>query len=312
MKTTNNILLTVLTIALAAATSPADPLPGEVLKFQQLPLDNLAIQGAIYNGHDERSIAFANFNTAGTLLDWTGGYMADDFSDKVSQPVVHVAWWGSYIGGGAPVNPAQQFLISFETDVPAQPGAPSHPGTPLLSQIVTAGSLSPGSGTFTETLVNGNVPEHLYKYNAELAIPFPEQKDTVYWLKIVALTNDPALAWGWHDRDYTVPDLLASTAVLPGESDIGPSGPLNPLSVWHFQDDAVVGGLIVTPNAAGGLTLQQPGFAPQNYIDNIDGPAGIGAYSKDLAFSLYTIPEPATLGVVALGGLAALRRRRRA
>jgi hypothetical protein len=298
-----------LSLVLSTATS-ADPLPGEVLKFQQLPLNNTPIQGAIYNGHDERSVAYANVNAAGNLVNWQGGYMADDFADKLSSPIVHVRWWGSYINGAAPPTPVQQFLISFESDVPAQAGVASHPGTPLLSQIVTLGSLAPGSGTFTETLVNGNVPEHLYKYNAELVVPFPEQKDTVYWLKIVALTNDPTLAWGWHDRDYTLQNLLASPAVLPGESNIGPLGPLNPLAVWHHQDDAVVGGLTVIPNAAGGLTVLQPTFAPQNYIDTIDGPVGIGAYSKDLAFELFTVPEPSGLGALMLSALLLGRRRR--
>ena len=180
MKTAAMAILTVVALAVLCVPAMGDPLPGEVLKFQQLPLDNLAIQGAIYNGHDERSIAYATFDATGNFVNWQGGYMADDFADKVGTPVVHVKWWGSYINGPAPATPVQQFLISFETDVPAQPGVPSHPGTPLLSQIVTLGALAPGSGTFTETLVNGNVPEHLYSYNAELKLPFAEANDTVY------------------------------------------------------------------------------------------------------------------------------------
>ena len=126
----------------------------------------------------------------------------------------------------------------------------------------------------------------------------------------MALTADPSLAWGWHDRDYTVQNPLASTLVVPGEVNIGPSGPLNPMPIWHFQDDAVVGGLIVTPIIPGGLNIQQPGFSPQSYLDNIDGPTGIGAYSKDLAFELYTVPEPATMALLTLGGWALIRRRR--
>jgi hypothetical protein len=310
MKTTAITILTGVALAFLCAPAMADPLANEVLKFQQLPLDNTPVQGALYNGHDERSTAYATLDATGAFLNWQGGYMADDFADKVSTPVVHVTWWGSYINTAVPPSPVQQFLISFETDVPALPGAASHPGTPILSQIVNAGALAPGSGTFTETLVNGNVPEHLYKYNAELALPFSEQKDTVYWLKIVALTNDPALAWGWHNRDYTTQDPLASPAVVPGETVIGPSGALIGQPVWHFQDDAVVGGLIVTPTAAGGLSVQQPGFAPQSYLDILDGPTGISTYSKDLAFELYTVPEPTTLALLALGGLAMLRRRR--
>src|SRR5439155_24180976 len=111
----------------------------------------------------------------------------------------------------------------------------------------------------TETLINGNVPEHLYQYNAELNLgqSFPEKQDTVYWLKIVALTQDTSLTWGWHNRDYTTQDLLASTspAVIPGENNIGNAAS----PIWHFQDDAVRGGMTMTFNTAGGLALNQFG-----------------------------------------------------
>jgi hypothetical protein len=311
MKTAAMAILTVVALAILCVPAMTDPLPGEILKFQQLPLDSTVVQGTTYNGHDEISSACANVDTFGNIIDYQGSYMADDFADKVSTSVVHVKWWGSYLVPGVPSTPVQQFLISFETDVPAAGGVASHPGTPLLSQIVSSGMLTPGSGTFTETLVNGNVPEHLYKYNAELALPFAEQKDTVYWLKIVALTNNSAEPWGWHDRDYTSKDFYASSAFTPGESDIGPSGLLGTQQVWHFQDDAVSGGLTVTPNPGGAPpTVVQTGFAAQSYIDVTDGPQGIGSYSKDLAFELYTVPEPATMSLLALGGLTLIRRRK--
>ena len=35
---------------------------------------------------------------------YQGSFMADDFSDTVSRPVVHVTWWGSYHRRG--VRPA--------------------------------------------------------------------------------------------------------------------------------------------------------------------------------------------------------------
>lgn len=297
--------VTAAVVSMYTTTAQADPLPGEVLKFQQLPINNMQAFGQLYQGHDELSTA--KLDTSGQF--YRGTFMADDFADNLSSPIVHVKWWGSYIQ-----NPnqsqVQQFLISFESDVPAGPnGGFSQPGTPLLSQIVQLGPLAPGSGTFTETLINGNVPEHLYQYNAELKLgqAFAEKKDTVYWLKIVALSQDPAMEWGWHDRDYMVQNLLASPLVSPGESNIGPAV----APIWHFQDDAVTGGVDIYPNAGPIVGVNQYNMTPTNYLDGLDGPTGIGQYSKDLAFEIYTVPEPAGLAMLGLGAAALLMRRPR-
>jgi hypothetical protein len=304
----------------------ADPLPGEVLKFQQLPLNNglaPSVGGQQFPGHDEWSTAL--LSTAAPTS-YQGVFMADDFADKFSTPVVHVKWWGSYDQNITGVNGVQQFLVSFESDVPVSTANPfSHPGTPLLSEIVRAGPLAPASGTFTEQLIKGAVQEHLYQYNAELAVPFAEQPDTVYWLKIVALVNPPTdgpIKWGWHDRDWGIKDTLASAppAVSPGEhiegTVLNSAGTLDP--VWHFQDDAVMGQITATPNAAGGFTLSETAMTPQNYIQiagavPIDGPPGIQQFSKDLAFELYTtpVPEPSTIVLFGLGGLGLVRLYRR-
>jgi hypothetical protein len=356
--------------ALLAGPAWADPLPGEVIKFQQLPLDGGIAPGVLpgyytgpyfntnglpapaipstapFGGHDELSTAYstaANPNVwqgGGGTAGAPGGYMADDFADQFTTPVVHVRWWGSYMNGTAPPVGGvgvKQFLITFESDVPAVPptptsqGIPSHPGTPLLSQIVTLGALAPSSGTFTETNVSPPAAPSptdgpLFQYNAELKTPFFEnqgtaggpQPNTVYWLKIVALA-DPTqanLTWGWHDRDWSIPDSLASVspAVKPGENVEGVLPSTNQ-SVWHFQDDAVAGSVLVTlPSGTTSPTVQQTGFTPQNYVEGVDGPTGISQFSKDLAFELFTpVPEPTSVALLGLGGIAlgavALRRR---
>ncbi|MCC7191211.1 MAG: hypothetical protein IT444_00390 [Phycisphaeraceae bacterium] len=309
------------------AVTQADPLPGQVLKFQQLPLDGTVITdttgtSGTYHGHDEYSTAYLN----AASQTYIGGYMADDFADLASTPVVHIKWWGSYLV--PPTAHVQKFLIAFESDVPAVPpqggvpGTPSHPDIsvqPLLSQIVTFGALAPGSGTFTETLQTA-VPggEDLYRYNAELAVPFNEQSDTVYWLKIVALDDSgvvPGLfTWGWHNRDYTQFDALASNAVpFPGgEYDQSTGGPVVP--IWHYQDDSVRGDIVITPSIVPGqYIINQNNYYPTSYLDGLDGPTGIGAYSEDLAFELYTvpIPEPASLMLLVSAGLLMLNRRDR-
>ncbi len=327
------------------AVATADPLPGrDKLKFSQQPMINTTVIDnngtvGIYQGHDELSTAYS-FNNQPL---WQGKFMADDFADNFSTPVVHVKWWGSYLKDVIdPSTPVNKFLISFESDIPAGP-APSfsRPGQPLLNQTVFRGALAPGSGTFTEKLIRGPDPilgESLYEYNAELHLgkDFKELKDTVYWLKIVAMVDVPLntptfdpynpqsslvpiTQWGWHNRDYTIQDTLASPNVAPGEFIEGIVGVNQP--VWHFQDDAVSGDVRIAANAAMGIVMPdifQANMSPQFYIDGVDGPAssipgthGIGQFSKDLAFELYTVvPEPSSC-LLLIVGLAGLARRRR-
>ena len=232
----------------------------------------------------------------------------------------------------------KQFLISFEKDVPVTDPTNttgySHPGAPLLNQIVTLGPIAPGSGTFTEAPVMtpppppgvGPGPESLFQYNAELNLgkAFFEHADTVYWLKIVALVDpqrDGPIAWGWHDRDWSIPDPLASMppAVVPGEGIVGTVGPIPPLAgtlpVWHFQDDAVTGPLTVTTDPSMPIMplVDQPFWTPTHYVPLVDGPDAIGQFSKDLAFELFTtVPEPSAMLLLGIGSLAlvAVHRRR--
>jgi PEP-CTERM motif len=343
--------------SMLVTSAAGDPLQGEVLKFQQLPLDNLTypvgdpVGGFVdqtYWGHDEFSTAY-NQSQAGIPAVYVGKFMADDFADGFNSPIVHVRWWGSYLVRN-PDFPVDKFLISFEEDVPADqsiPGSFSHPGAPLLNQVVTRDPLFSGSGTFTELPISPGGPpldEELLQYNAELNLgeEFPEMANKVYWLKIVALVDTPGILvdpsqpippnitqWGWHDRDYTKYDSLASAPpdVDPGERlefflDQTPG-----VAGYHFQDDAVTGDVTVDFTPVPGIPFplfpdvrqDQMTFQPMNYLDGIDGPgpgpfgeAGIGSYSKDLAFELYTVvPEPTSCVLMLLGAtLAGMWRRR--
>jgi hypothetical protein len=51
-------------------------------------------------------------------------------------------------------------------------------------------------------------------------------------------------------------------------------------------------------------------YQPTRYLEDADGPPPIGQFSKDLAFELYTVPEPGTCAVLAacLIGVVAWRR----
>jgi hypothetical protein len=187
MKTFQKSLLVGVAIAMAlfAGQAAADPYPNQVLKFQQLPQNNGILQtyptptlgGSPFPGHDETSTAY--LQTAGAPI-YTGTYMADDFADTFTTPVVHVRWWGSYLQNER-FGGVKKFLISFEHDVPATPTAPSHPDffhPGNLHQIVDlapAVAVLPPPGMFTEKFVPTPVPvggipprEGLWEYNAEL------------------------------------------------------------------------------------------------------------------------------------------------
>jgi len=325
--------LTTLAIAISllfsAVMAHADPLPGrDLLKFSQKPLDGTPIvtpDGTVrpFFGHDELSTAWGSPDASGVTI-YQGRFMADDFADRLNTPVFHVKWWGSYLENQI-IQPVDKFLISFESDMPADPLAGfSRPNEPLLNQIVRRGPLAPGSGTFTEKSISPGGPplaEKLYEYNAELYLDkaFPEDNDTVYWLKIVALVDvtDPGVPvtqWGWHNRDYTVPNPLASPLVVPGERVVGvlPGGE----SIWHFQDNAVEGTVFVDtagPNGTKMPVIEQTDYQPTHYLDGIDGPGavagtnfpGIGRFSKDLAFEIYTaVPEPTSIVLASLSAVA--------
>jgi hypothetical protein len=360
------LLLLVISSMFLTTTAVADPLPGrDLLKFSQLPMISTAIQDPIippnpnlvgvtaaatpvtftnYFGHDELSTIYGFHGSQPTDIPQTysGRFMADDFADKLNSPVVHVKWWGSYLGDHI-VEPLNRFLISFESDQQVDANNPfSHPAQPLLTQTVDrATTLTPGIGAFTEKLIRSPDPvrhESLYEYNAELHIdkPFPEKAHNVYWLKIAAMidtypgssnfdpynpqsgpfSGDNPTVWGWHNRDYTIQDTLASTAVAPGEV---LDGTINGSPIYHFQDDAVGGRLIANLTGPGAPTVAQSNMTPAFYVDGADGPAaiagavGISHYSKDLAFQLFTtqVPEPATCILFAVGcvGSGLLRRR---
>ena len=105
---------------------------------------------------------------------------------------------------------------------------------------------SPGSFKYSPGISHGRgLPflEPLYEYNAELKIPFNQVADTVYWLKIAALVDplvdaDPGtrIEWGWHNRDWTLTDLLASPVPAPGEHVQGfTPGPVRKISICSMQ-----------------------------------------------------------------------------
>jgi hypothetical protein len=131
MRTLTASFLGLLAVLAASSVAQADPLPGrDLLKFSQQPMIATTIPDTtgvvnVYGGHDELSTAYGFATAAGPPQDYSGRFMADDFADNLTSPVVHVKWWGSYFHDIInPQMPVDKFLISFEADVPAGP-APS-------------------------------------------------------------------------------------------------------------------------------------------------------------------------------------------
>ena len=102
-------------------------------------------------------------------------------------------------------------------------------------------------------------------------------------------------------------DPYAATppAVFPGEHNpksYNPTLPsipgLDDTDVWHFQDDAVSGDVFIDEDVADGVPfVDQPTWIEEYYrfiwelcgtTGYVDGPPEIEAYSKDLAFELWT------------------------
>ena len=287
----------------------------EKLKFQQLPLDGVPIEDFRYWGHDELSTAWRDpEDTTFPPHFFQGCYMADDFADLEHSPVIKIKWWGSYLENfyDPPSIQVDRFLIAFEKDVPAVgiPGeagyVPSHPGEVLLTQFVHRdfdGVLTPGE--FSEVNISPGGPpcnEMLFEYESVLENPFPQDPNTVYWLKIVAMVEaqpgqllmikqcgiplcelgrqpwsqiimqcpeleqwPPLIRWGWHNRDYTKMDPYASVppAVVPGEHIQGVLP--DGTNIWHFQDDAVTGEVFIDEATPEMPIVEQPTWMEEYY-----------------------------------------------
>jgi hypothetical protein len=74
----------------------------------------------------------------------------------------------------------------------------------------------------------------------------------------------------------------------------------------------VSGGITVFPTAMANMpSVEQFGYAPERYLFPWDGPDIISQFSKDLAFELYTIPEPSSVLLICIGFAAIGLRRSR-
>jgi hypothetical protein len=238
--------------------------------------------------------------------------LADDWRCSESGPVDDIHIWGSWLSDMLPIGnlPGGQIgpnagnvkiKLSIHSDVPKDSGAQplpfSHPGEQLWSYVFSPGQfIVRPYATGTEehffdpnpnALYPGGILGHdntIWQYNfthiGGLIPPFVQTQNTIYWLDVQVMpldpmgNPDPTKSFGWKTT--------------------------NPLETPHFMDDAVFAD---TEMFAGPLVNNM--WTPLVY------PIGhpFQGQSIDLAFVI--TPEPASLGLLVVGTLGLLLRRRR-
>lgn len=130
--------------------------------------------------------------------------VADDFICTATGPITDLHIWGSWLGDQVGQNPS--FGLCIFADVPAQPGAPSHPGASLWYQLL-APSNSQLYATVTpsewfwdprgQAIPNGDTQVWQYDFLIPEAAAFQQMQDSIYWLTVVS----EIWGFGWKTRD---------------------------------------------------------------------------------------------------------------
>lgn len=165
------------------------------------------------------------------------------------------------------------FLITFWSDVPASADDESHPGDALVEiDVDPADGQGIGWQEVADYDPSGN--ERKFKINLPVDDWFLQERGTIYWISIQG-------------------SAAGFTNMLLAEGE-------------HWGDDAVF------------LNTGQPAYDHWAYDENGDdqrytGLLPEGWTSADMSFRLTgtPVPEPATLAIVGVAGLAALLRRRK-
>ena len=166
------------------------------------------------------------------------------------------------------------FEVKFYADVPAEPGVDeSHPGTMLQECIVYPEAGGVGWSEVEENLFAINLPQDCW-FDQGL------EDGTIYWLSIRGITM--AGGWfAWAFVDYPVSNIDDAVLQVDG---------VGPYSHWGWVED---------PTYL---------YAPETYEGVYPGDPFVG--SADMSFYLTAIPEPGSLTLLGIGGLALVLRRR--
>jgi hypothetical protein len=188
-----------------------------------------------------------------------GQEVYDDWLAATTDPVVALAWYGSYPGYGYqpcacdnPSSPRRPDYFAL-TMLRSTPGFPTAPGGMIWQYLAT---------DFDETLVgfdghpSAEPNEAVFRYTVRIPQESrfqPSDVNAVYWLNIVAVYQDDGLQavttpWGWTSRPHTFGTPAQSMATRDDgwhvDSLSSPAGPVDMcLTLYTAPPAAQIGGL---------------------------------------------------------------------
>jgi hypothetical protein len=209
------------------------------------------------------------------VSDSTNALVADDFLCSETGYITDIEFNGGAVVGAVGV---EAFRITFWSDVPATPNLESHPGEEPLVTI----DVGPVDANDPLGLGWQQTDEYLYRINLPRDDWFLQEEGDIYWIGIQGIMGGTG-SFNWMLRDRN--------ACMWGDDAVSSGTGSAPWQHLGWPDAGPTG----TPSAYEGT------FPPD--WDS----------SADMSFRLtgIPIPEPASLGLVAVGVLALLFRRKR-
>ncbi len=251
-----------------------------------------------------------DLNQTGMDVDQTWGTLADDFKCRSTGLITDIHIWGSWADDILPgLDPGQgdpqrdpgnvMFRLSLHTDIPADhnPLGYSMPGPEVWHMYFEPGQFQ--WRLYAQNLLEwwydpatptvywpGDTKCYQYNFQISEALAYPQEEGQTYWLDL------KAFPWDW------INDPPGMTGTFGWKT-----------SLDHWNDDAVWWNEDLYGEGVGGWAplIYPPGgwdFINEQYKEH-----PLAGQSIDLAFVI--TPEPATLSLLALGGLFLLRRRAR-
>ena len=314
------VVVAALTATFAAAqVTPPHVMKGTVLKYSQ-PIGHLTPLGNDMHSWGEdipSDVDWNNVMQSPTIPpNWV---IADDFRDPFNTPVMTVRWWGSYTGptfqqipGGAQplFGPGSEdgYVISFFTDIPADPanGMPSRPGELLGTYILPLERVwiepTPFIGWPDTSFPPDDPRLRIWEYKANLMdahldhavagisdqMGFHQKAGEVYWISIMAEVGHRLIEVP--NPDGTPDWEFVDTGKFAEPNQQHPEGHF---WGWHtspirFNDVASMGHLAMPE-----MRWEYLGWMPIEPRHEL----------LDMAFELYTIPEPSSIVLI---GFAAM------